>query len=135
MSNPKPQKIYTRFIDGTEVLVPIHFTEIDSETVQILSSEVFDPNDRTVLYEFKPGDSVKVSVENGNLIAINFSDDKQPALDFNQFLFRIMTDSFEFNEDFNVKYRTYLSQLSDEIKKGIRQYPKIIAYNNEWSKH
>jgi hypothetical protein len=54
------RKIYVHLIDGTDVWVPVEAKEIGEDQYEILDNVEYDDLDTSELFEFFPGDIVKL---------------------------------------------------------------------------
>lgn len=62
-------EIYIKLLDGTSVLVPVKAQQIDDEKYLIKKNDYWDDEDFTAIWEFFPGDLVRVTKKDDLLIA------------------------------------------------------------------
>ncbi|MGE5621300.1 MAG: hypothetical protein ACM3U0_01870 [archaeon] len=124
--------IYVRFIDGVNVKIPVQAEQVSDDIYQLLPNEEFEYENSTCLFEFGPGDIVRVMKDkdsaNSDLLAYSLikQGDKRNAL--TKLLFHIMHDNLSF-EDVQNRFST------DDIKnllplkdKGNSIYPQIRVF-------
>jgi hypothetical protein len=63
-SNQK--KIYINYLDGVHVFIPVDAIELNNNEYEIQNNEDFDYEDNSILFEFGPGDIVKLKMINSN---------------------------------------------------------------------
>jgi transcription antitermination factor NusG len=131
MTIKKAINVFLRFIDGTETFVPVKAEEINDNVYQILRFEEYNSEERSVLYEFKPGDIVNIKKQEFNdgtigYLADQYSNNKsEKEIDINQFLFRILTGKLDVNSSSKIEYKDYIQKIHNELENGIHHYPAI----------
>src|SRR4051794_5247098 len=72
---PSTPMVYVRLIDGSTCLAPVPARQESDHTYLLLPNSDFDPNDSSTLFEFLPGDRIRV--ESGvavELLSSSFED-------------------------------------------------------------
>ena len=116
----KDKTIYVEFIDGTNVFVPIPSKYISENVYELLSTDEFDFEDKTILFEFGPGDIVEVKInkfESGEsgFIANKLVKSGNKDNSFKRLLFYILNDSLTFEEALIEFGKTDLIKLIDFV--------------------
>lgn len=124
-------QINVRVIDGTEVWIPIQAEQVALNKYQVSTSDYFDPNDRTVLFEFIPGDVVTITekqFQNGSIgkIACKLvTPSHHPDKRYLELLFKVATESLPIEAISGGMYQAEFSKAKSEIEEGVLMYPAI----------
>jgi len=127
-------KIQIKLIDGTETWIPAMAKEITLDKYVILHSGIFENLDNTELFEFYPGDIVKLNIKDFSdgsssyiaselLQAGNF-----PDRNYREFMFLILVSRVRSTENVYVKYHNEIRKAKKERDLGIFIYPQISSF-------
>lgn len=124
-------KIYVRFIYGLLEWVPVNAREIKHEVFEILPDDIYNDLDRCELFEFYPGDIVRVEqsecVDDDyqyKAISLISTPDINERL-YKEFLFYSVTDQIANYYEATEEYRSVLKRIRQEIIDGLFVYKRI----------
>lgn len=126
MSIQNYTNIYVRFIDGVNVKIPIHTEQVSDDSYRILPDKEFEYDNYTCLFEFGPGDIVRVKKEEDSaLLAYSLvkQGDKRNAL--TRLLFHIVHDNLSFDNVLNRFSKDDIVELLSFKDKADSIYPQI----------
>ena len=130
------EKIYVQMIDGIKSYILAKAEKISEGKYKIIEIDEYTPNDKNILFEFKPNDIVNVkeheftSSKSKGLLAYEYSDEQTQILDYNQFLFRILNSDIPSNEEIKEKYNEFIEKIKNELADGVWHYPGIKEWIN-----
>lgn len=124
-------KIYIRFIYGLLKWVPVNAREIEHEVFEILPDDIYNDPDRCELFEFYPGDIVRVEqsecVDDDyqyKAISLISTPDINERL-YREFLFYSVTDQIANYYEATEEYHSVLKRIRKEISDGLFVYKRI----------
>ena len=123
-------KIYVRFIDGMLSVEPVNARQISDEVYEILPDHVYINLDRCEMYEFYPGDIVKVepteNLDDDYLYhakSLIYTPDPEERL-YREFLFYSMTYQIPTEQGIQIKYKSAINRIKSEMKEGLFVYKR-----------
>ena len=123
--------IYIHFVDGAEAFRPVKAMLDLKGFSQILPTDDYDPEDRTNLWSFRPGDKVLVKKQEfgqektlGELAFAPYSEAEQ-IKDLNWFLYNLLLDKIVLDKRAQDSYAHHIDQIKDDLKRNIFHYPAI----------
>jgi len=126
-------RIYIKIIEGTQAWVLINAQQIQDDNFEILADSEFDDLDSSRLFEFYPGDIVKLghqTFSNGthgrvakNLILLSTGPDRK----YWEFMFLAVIDRIAINLDTSEKYNKEIERIKKEHKLGQFFYPVVLT--------
>ena len=125
-------KIYVQMIDGTIGQIPINARQIIDDQYEILKDPEFESIDSNVLFEFYPGDIVKLGQHkfsngtNGQIAKELIRYSTQPDRKYWEFMFLATIDRLFINQDTFDKYAKEIERIKKEQVKGQFFYPAIL---------
>lgn len=120
------KKVYVRAIDGIFFDLPMPVRHLGGDKYLILDTNEFDPDDSASLFEFLPGDTVRIKEEYAvEMISTTAKDREYWAL-----LFRIVwgEDSIDIVKH-QADYTNAIARITHEVDESVRwHYPAV----REW---
>jgi len=131
--NESIKNIFVRFIDGTNVFIPIQGQIISEGIYELLPNDEFNYEDKNILFEFGSGDTVEVKLN-------KFDDGKSGLManrlvklgnsnnSFKRLAFSILYYSLSFNEAIKLFDKSDIIKLVNFIEGKDFVYPAIKEF-------
>ena len=126
-------RIYIKIVEGTQAWVLINAQQIQDDNFEILADSEFDDLDSSRLFEFYPGDIVKLehhTFSNGiggkvakNLISLSTSPDRK----YWELMFLAAVDRITINLDTAEKFNREIERIKEENRTGQFFYPGVLT--------
>ena len=131
------ERIFIKLIDGTECWIPVSTRQIDHYQFVILDDPAFDNLDTTLLFEFYPGDTIKIGQQTlsdgttGLVAKELISASIRPDRKYWGFMFLAAVDKMPIEPETAHKYSQEIERIKKEKASGQFFYPKVLDIVNQ----
>jgi len=132
---PSSSQIYVRFVDGTDVMIPVNGRPVSENVYELMPHDEFDYHDEVILFQYGAGDIVEVvtiQFEGGHqgLLADRLVGCGNARNTYKRILYCILHDNPELNELVSTFDKKEVLRICEAASESHVVYPAIQDWLN-----